>query len=59
MRYTYTGEKVKKWYLPVSLYEGWTDALRISTQHERRLYNRPLWLHLLWTVGNMAGRAFR
>ena len=56
MRFSYTGKRVPKWYLPVSMYEGWEDALNISTQHERRLYNRPLWLHLLWKIGNLAAR---
>ncbi len=57
-RYTYTGDPVPS-LVPTTAYEGYTDALRVSTRNERHLYRYPKRKHVAWTVGNLAGRLIR
>ncbi|KKK67758.1 hypothetical protein LCGC14_2950880 [marine sediment metagenome] len=54
MRNAYTGEEVPT-AIPTCIYEGYTDARRISTRHERRLYHGAF-RHAGWKAGNWLGR---
>ena len=53
-KYSYTGDVVV-WYVPVAVYEGYTDAQRIATRYERRLYMTFV-RHVQWKIGNIFGR---
>lgn len=55
MKYAYTGEEVST-AIPECIYEGYTDARRISTRHERRLYRHDVLRHAGWKAGNLLGR---
>jgi hypothetical protein len=58
MKFTYGGVRVP-WFLPKPLYEGYQDGRTVALRHETSLYRFPFWKHLLWRIGNLAGKAFK
>jgi hypothetical protein len=50
--YAYTGEKVP-WGVPVSVYEGWLDA--VIYVEDDNLYRYPVWKQIGWMIGHFIG----